>query len=139
MFAILCSPSCSPSNSNIAAKISPQNSLLKLEMFLNAFGVESDGYPYIQASIDFNTHTSSCNVWYDNPKFKATKYSLKSKEIDSIRILLMKNNLRRLKKEYTIGSTDQPTSTMTIFMVQDTIKIKHYGLNGDTLFLNCTE
>jgi hypothetical protein len=123
---------CSPSNSNIVVKTPLNNSIVKLDMFLSAFGVESDGFPYIKASVDFVTNSASCYVWYDNPKFKDTTYSLDLKEIDSIKLLLTSCNLRELKKEYTFGPTDQPTSTTTIYKAQDTFYIKDYSLQGDT-------
>ena len=129
---VLCFSFCSPSNQNRVTKTLSNNSIHKLEMFLNAFGVESDGFPYIQASVDFETNSSSCNVSYDNPKFKDTIYSLDKKEIDSLRIFLASSNLNGLKKEYTFGPTDQPTSTTKIYMAQDTITIKDYSLQGDS-------
>jgi len=53
-------------------------------MFLNAFGVESTGFPNIQASVDFKTNSSICKVSYYDPKFKESTYSLSRKEIDLI-------------------------------------------------------
>jgi hypothetical protein len=42
----------------------------KIQMNLSAFGVESDGFPNIYATIDLKTDTSFCSVSYYDPKFR---------------------------------------------------------------------
>ena len=100
-------------------------------MFLSAFSVESDGFPYIQATINFETDTSKCSVSYDNPKFKERIYSLSKQEIDTIRNILNSLDLSKLKRKYDVQNTDQPTSTTKFYMPKDTIEIVDRGLEGD--------
>ena len=109
----------------------PHYAVTKIEMNLSAMGVESDGFPYIQATIDFKRNSSICKVSYDNPKFKDSTYSLTVTEMKEILNILQKTDLAHIKKEYKTGPTDQPTSTITIYKNSHVITIKDYGLIGD--------
>lgn len=104
--------------------------LLKLDMFLSAFGVESGGFPTIDASIDFIADTSRCEVTYYEPWLTPKQYSFSKQQVDTIRLLLANPGLKKLKKGYSEGPTDQPTSTTTIYTTQDTLSIKDYGLQA---------
>lgn len=104
----------------------------KLEMFLNAFGVESDGCPYVQAHIDFTKKKATCHRWYDNPAFKESIYRLSPQAIDSLYLLLEQTDFTKLKRSYEQLATDQPTSTILLIRSnKDTITIKDYGLVGE--------
>ena len=100
-------------------------------MNLSAIGVESDGFPYIQANLNFKNYSSICKVSYDNPKFKDSSYSLNNVEMKKILHLLEKSGLDRMKKEYRFGPTDQPTSTTTIFTAKTIFQIKDYALQAE--------
>jgi hypothetical protein len=102
----------------------------KIEMNLGAFGVESDGAPYIRAIIDFASDSSLCQRWYDNPARKDSSWSLTKEERTTILQLLLSADIKALPKEYTTLMTDQPTSIMNIYAGRDTIQIKDYGLCG---------
>ncbi len=121
--------SCNVSTKN-AKSHSEQFQVLKLEMFLNAFGVESDGFPTINATIDFITDSSLCDVSYYEPWLKQKQYSFSKQELDTLRALLISFDLKKIKKEYNEGPTDQPTSITTVYTSQDTIRIKDYGLQA---------
>jgi hypothetical protein len=107
---------------------SSEHQVLKIEMFLNAFGVETDGFPTINATIDFAEDTSSCHVSYYEPWLKEKQYSLSKQQRDTLRELLITNDLKTFKKDYYKEATDQPTSTTTIYFSRDTLEIKDYGL-----------
>lgn len=100
-------------------------------MNLSAFGVESEGFPSIEATLDFEKQYSLCKVSYDNAKFKDTTYSLTEVELKNIQNILQKSNLKQLKKEYSVAKTDQPTSTTTIITNNEQFQIKDYGLQGE--------
>lgn len=104
------------------------SSVNKIEMILSAFGVESDGFPNIQATIDLKKDTSICNVSYYDPKFKDTSYRLDKKDIDYIKSLLNKYDVKRLQRNYTVSKTDQPTSITIFYLSDEKIEIKDYGL-----------
>lgn len=109
----------------------PKVSILKIEMHLSAFGVESDNSPSIEAYIDFKTDSSNCEKSYYNPAFKNSNYKLSSSEIKKVYGLLKKANLSKLRNEYTVEKSDQPTSTIIIYTEKQNIEIKDYGLEGD--------
>lgn len=109
---------------------SKQFQVLKLKMFLDAFGVEADGFPTICATINFVSDSGLCYVSYYEPWLKAKQYSFSKKQIDTIRALLENVDLKEMKKEYTKGPTDQPTSTTTFYTIKDTFEIKDYGLQA---------
>lgn len=110
---------------------SKQFQVLKLEMFLNAFGVEADGFPTINATIDFVSDSSLCDVSYYEPWLKQKQYSFSKKELDTLRSLLENIDFKKIKKEYSEGPTDQPTSITTIYTKQDTCRVKDYGLQAE--------
>jgi len=83
--------------------------IIKIQMSLSAMGVESDGFPYIDATLNFKRNSGVCKVYYDNPKFKRSTYSLTIKEMKRILNLIQHIDLDTLKKEYKSGPTDQPT------------------------------
>jgi hypothetical protein len=56
----------------------------KIVMDLSAFGVESDGFPNIYATIDLQNDTSYCQVSYYDPKFHNSTYRLTKSVMDSI-------------------------------------------------------
>lgn len=109
----------------------PQDSIVKVEMNLSAFGVESDEFPSVYAEIDFAHDTSNCEKSFYNPAFKGSTYSLTKNEMIAIKKLLENSNLEILKTEYTCNMSDQPTSTTKIFTTKKTFVFKDYGLLGD--------
>ena len=119
----------------IPKSISPEpllrESILKVEMNLSAFGVESDNFPSIKGYIDFPKDSNNFEKSYYNPAIKGSKYNLSHDEINKIRELLQNANLEKLKGEYKIGKTDQPTSTIIIYTSQRKFTIKDYGLEGE--------
>lgn len=130
---ILLVPFCYCSNITIQniKSHSEQFQVLKLEMFLNAFGVESNGFPTINATIDFVSDSSLCHVSYYEPWLKQKQYSLSKQELDTLKGLLISADLKRIKKEYNVGRTDQPTSITTVYTTQETFRIKDYGLQAE--------
>ncbi len=105
--------------------------VVKIEMNLSAFGVESDDFPSIDVVIDFSKDTSSCFKSYYNPAYENSSYSLSKSELNSILELLKINYLEKLKKEYKVNKTDQPSSKTTIYTTEKTFVIEDYGLEGD--------
>ena len=108
-----------------------KDSVVKIEMKLSAFGVESDDFPSIDVVIDFTTNTSHCHKWNDDPKYKDSIYSFSDAELKGIFKLLQKANLNSLKNDYRRGESDQPTSTTIIYTRMRTYKVVDYGLIGD--------
>jgi|HubBroStandDraft_2_1064218.scaffolds.fasta_scaffold694478_1 hypothetical protein len=108
-----------------------KDSIIKLEMHLSAYGVESDDFPFIDADIDFTTDSAWCRKSYYNPKYKDSIYTLDKHEIRNVLRILQNANLEKLKKEYKVLRTDQPTSTIIIFTQKQKFEIKDYGLEGD--------
>jgi hypothetical protein len=107
------------------------DSITRVEMNLSAFGVEADDFPSIAAHIDFLNDSSSCEKTYYNPAFKPSMYRLTSPEIKKVLQLLREADFDKLKTNYSVSKTDQPTSTTTIYFGQRTFVIKDYGLKGD--------
>ncbi|MBC7863411.1 MAG: hypothetical protein IAF38_10580 [Bacteroidia bacterium] len=107
------------------------DTIIKIEMILSAFGVESDNFPSIHADVDFKTGLSICKKTFFNPAFKDSAYSLTKKEIATILEILNKTDLKKLKKEYTVNVTDQPSSTTTIYTSKQKFVIEDYGLKGE--------
>lgn len=101
-------------------------------MHLSAFGVESDDFPSIETYVDFINDSSNCTKTYYNPAFKGSTYKLSHEEIKKVLELLQNSDLSKLKKEYSVSKTDQPTSTLIIYTDKQIYKIKDYGLEGDT-------
>lgn len=127
VFTILTSCSARPIKNKLTSNFEP---VVKIELTLSAFGVESDDFPSIDAEIDFQKKTSKCRKWYYNPIHKDSVYSLSQNELTQLSEILRNTNFEELKKEYTVGKTDQPTSTITIYTKKKKYKIKDYGLEG---------
>ena len=123
--------SCCFGQSNNTNKIPAKDSIVKIEMNLSAFGVESDDFPSIEVYIDLNNDSSICNRSFFNPAYKNSTYFLSKDEIKKITTILMETDLEKLKKEYTVQASDQPSSTTTIYTPGKTFVIKDYGLKGD--------
>jgi hypothetical protein len=115
----------------VTSKQPEVNSISKVEMNLSALGVESDGFPSINATIDFVHNYSSCIKTYYDPAFKGSTYHLSKTELAKALSLLQKVNLEKLNKHYHTQRTDQPTSTATIYTNNKTYFIEDYGLIGD--------
>jgi hypothetical protein len=122
---------CNANSVNANKETISKDTILKIDMELSAFGVESDDFPSISASINFIEKTSSCKKSFYNPKHKASEYSLTSDEFTKLLKLLEKTDFAKLKKKYSVGKTDQPTSTITIYTKHQKIVIQDYGLEGD--------
>lgn len=103
----------------------------RVEMHLSAFGVESDHFPSIDVFIDFSADSSYCRKWYYDPKYKDSVYSLSKAEMLIIASLIEKSDLSKLKKEYKVGETDQPTSKTTIHFGNNTLHFNDYGLKAE--------
>ena len=100
-------------------------------MNLSAFGVESDDYPSITATLDFEQHTGHCVRTYYNPAYPNSSYELTANELSQIQQLLQRADLKKLKPSYTTTRTDQPSSITVIQTRTHTFTIKDYGLDGD--------
>ena len=100
-------------------------------MHLSAFGVESDNFPSIEAYIDFKLDSSNCEKSYYNPALKNSNYKLSSFEVKKVLDLLQNVDLSKLKNEYSVNKSDQPTSTIIIYTQKQSFKIKDNGLEGD--------
>jgi len=131
LFIIVINFSLCGLSQDINARQNVVDSITKIEMNLNAFGVESDDFPSIQAFIDFRNDSSKCKRSYYNPAVKPSTYELSDKEIKKIIALWKHSDLKKLKREYTTPKTDQPTSTTIIYVGQQKFIIKDYGLVGD--------
>jgi len=86
--------------------INKTDSIVRIEMHLSAFGVESDYYPTITALIDFNQDTCLCKRSYYNPQYKDSYYVLSSEEIQKTGKLLDIKDLEKIKKDYTTQLSD---------------------------------
>ncbi len=100
----------------------------RIEMNLSAFGVEADNFPSIEVSIDFVSCSSKCTKSYYNPAFKPISYKLTVEEMRRISQLLNNFDLTKLKADYTVSKTDQPTSITIIYVGVRKFVIKDYGL-----------
>lgn len=107
-----------------------EDTVVKIEMDLSAFGVESDDFPSIKAVIDFAHDTSRCYKSFYNPVYKGSTYSLTKSEMMSIKKLLKISDLENLKPEYKVSRTDQPTSITKILTTKKTFVFTDYGLEG---------
>lgn len=92
-----------------------ENAVLKIEMNLGSFGVESEGYPSIHVFINLSTDSSICKKFYDNPKYKDSTYFLSKNEIQQIYRILNNTDLEKLKNKYTVNQSDRPKSTTTFY------------------------
>lgn len=108
-----------------------QEGVIRIEMDLSAYGVESRGFPTIKAVIDLYHDSRLCKVSYYEPELHDTAYKLTKPVMDSIRYLVNNCDLKKLKKNYSIDYTDQPTSTTIFYLKDEQITITDYGLEGD--------
>jgi hypothetical protein len=106
------------------------DAILSIVMHLDAVGVESDTYPSIAATLDFEHHTSQCKRLYFNPAYPSSTYYLSAAELDSVHLVLQQADLEKLQATYSLSRTDQPTSTLVIRTVRRTFTIQDYGLEG---------
>src|SRR3954466_12078939 len=90
------------------------NSIWRVEMHLSAFGVESDSFPSIEVLLDFMNDSSLCKKSYYNPAIKPSTYRLSDAELKHVLQLLQTTDLDKLKTDYKVSKTDQPTSVITI-------------------------
>lgn len=125
--------SCSNGLTNSIKQGKQSDSIVKIEMNLSAFGVESDDFPSINVIIDFAKDTSVCVKSFYDPAYKGSTYFLTKKEMKSILELLKIDDLEKLKKEYRVSKTDQPSSKTLIYTTKKTLIIEDYGLEGDYL------
>ena len=123
---------CSSIRDNVVMGTPYTDSIVKVEMNLSAFGVESDDFPSIKAYVNFQTDSSNCEKSFYNPAYKNSTYYLSKAEIQQILKILMNSDVEKLKREFKVQSTDQPTSTITIYTSTKKIIIKDYGLKGDS-------
>ena len=133
IFSVLTLVSCgygSASSDEFVTKLGERRAILKVDMHLSAFGVESDDIPSIAASIDFVHNSSECTKTYYNPAFKGSTYHLSSAEISQVLTLLQKADLENLKKRYRVSKTDQHASTITVYTDSKIYSIEDYGLTG---------
>jgi hypothetical protein len=107
------------------------NLISKIKMNLDAFAVESDNFPSIRGVIDFDADSSYFEKSYYYPAIKGTVYKLTHNEIEEVLSLLQNANLANLKQEYRVKKTDQPVSTITIFIGEKELVISDYGLEGE--------
>lgn len=134
IFSVITLISCgygSTSSNKFGTKPEKSKTILKVDMRLNAFGVESDDFPSVTASIDFAHNSSECIKTYYNPSFKGSTYHLSSAEVSQVLALLQKADLENLKNRYHVPKTDQPTSTITVYTDSKNYSIEDYGLVGE--------
>lgn len=131
IFFLLSCSSAEITKENYEARSSSTSRVQRIEMHLSAFGVESDNFPFIDVYIDFSADSSHCKKWYYNPKYKDSVYSLSKAEMLIIASLLEKTDLSKLKKEYSVSKTDQPSSKTTIYFNNNTLQFNDYGLAAD--------
>jgi len=108
-----------------------RNNVLRLEMHLSAFGVESDNAPFINAAIDFKNDSSRCDKSFYNPANKASVYSLSKEEMAKLLELLKNADLGELKNDYSVDKTDQARSQTIIYTENQTYVINDYGFAGE--------
>ncbi len=109
--------------------------ILKIEMNLSAFGVESDDYPSINVFIDFEKDSSICFKSFYNPINKGSVYYLSKVDLKNITELLKISELKKLKHNYKVQVSDQPNSKIIIFTNKTKYTIVDYGLNGNAILI----
>jgi len=86
------------------------NSVIKIKMYLDGFGVEGNNFPSsIDGEIDFQNKKSKFQKTYYDPSIKASTYSLNDKEIKTLFDLIQKTDLTILKKNIQLVKID-PTN-----------------------------
>jgi hypothetical protein len=93
-------------------------------MHLSAFGVEADSFPSIEVLLDFMNDSSVCKKSYYNPAIKASTYRLSHEELKQVLQLLQAADLDKLKTDYKVSKTDQPTSFITIYKGGKSMSLK---------------
>jgi hypothetical protein len=104
--------------------------LLPIKQF-NYIFIISIFFIYTSCSQRVTTDSSFCQKLYYSPGHSDSTYSLSKGEIEKIKILVSHMDLGKLKKNYTVKKTDQPTSTIKFYINNTTIITKDYGLKGD--------
>jgi hypothetical protein len=122
--------SCTAQSGDSTSEYCRNDTILRIEMFLDAFGVEAD-FPLIKATIDFEKDSVKCYKWYYNPELGDSTYTLTISERKRILELLNKTKLEDLKTKYSVDIVDQPRSTTKIMTTTDNFEIDDYGLKGD--------
>ena len=117
------------SNISSGQTITP-DAIVKIEMHLSAFGVESDDFPSIDGEIDFLKQSSHFRKWFYNPAYKDSTYSLTKEEMQKILTLLTTSHMEELKKEYRKTATDQSSTKMLIYTKNKFFTFNDYGLIG---------
>lgn len=125
---------CSAS-AQTASQNHEQIKILKLEMHLSAFGVESDDFPSINGFIDFEKDSSHCERSFYNPAYSGSVYVFSAAETSQILELLQQLEPDRLKPRYTINRSDQPTSTIIIHTSAQKYTVEDYGLKGEEVLV----
>lgn len=105
--------------------------VVKIEMNLSAFGVESDDFPSIDVVIYFSNDSSRCVKSFYNPAYEGSVYSLTKGDIRSVRQLLRISDLERLRNEYSVSKSDQPRATTKIYTTKRVFVIDDYGMEGE--------
>lgn len=123
--------SCSNGQIKTTSNDNSTDHIVKIEMNLSAFGVESDDFPSIDVVIDFSKDTSVCVKSFYNPANKGSTYSLTKSDMNLILTLLKIDDLEKLKKEYKVDKSDQPRSKTKIYTTKKTFVVDDYGLEGD--------
>jgi len=100
-------------------------------LYLSAFGVESDYFPAISGRINFVTGSNYFQRSFYNPAVKGSEYRLRKRSLDSLLTLFRNADLQKLKQEYRVTKTDQPTSTLIIYTYKGKFIITDYGLEGE--------
>lgn len=107
------------------------NKLLAVDsavMFLDAYGVESAGFPTIRAALNFKSNSGTCEVSYYEPWLKKKIYSLTQAEMDTVLNLLQHTSPQVPEQQYKDFNTDQPTSLVTVYAGDTHYVIRDYGL-----------
>lgn len=121
--------SCNVQSRDSTSEYSRNDTILRIEMFLDAFGVEAD-FPLIKATIDFEKDSVKCYKWFYNPELGDSTYTLTISEQKRILELLNKTKLEDLEPKYSVDMVDQPRSTTTIITTADKFVFDDYGLVG---------
>jgi hypothetical protein len=116
---------------SLASHSEKSRTILKVDMHLSAFGVESEDFPSIDANIDFTHHSSVCYKTYYDPAYRGSTYHLSNGEMSQVLALLQKADFENFKKCYRVAKTDQPSSTITVHTESKTYTIEDYGLQGE--------
>lgn len=106
------------------------DSIIRIDMNLSAFGVESDSFPSIKVKIDFYKEYSICKKSFTNPSIKGSTYRLTEQQMADILSLLKISDLEILKESYSSNWTDQPSSKTVIHTRLKNYVINDYGLKA---------